>query len=223
MKARFVSDSLNEAYGQKDLVRMQDIRTKAAGDEEKEIALATTQARLIGKGEKAAARAEAAVYVFGFDHPVTKVFQERTRELGASRGSASKGVLAPVKGPASKGERLEREFKRSQLLPSERVRSQKEQDVEKGGGFTRGGDVMGRMGLGRFSQPVETTDEYSYGASSILPIGWVDLGSGESKYLNAKRNGGIAEVWKTQEGKFRLILNSSDEPGYKIEIGRAHV
>ena len=115
MKAKFVKESLLEAFGQKDLVRMQDIKVKAAGDPEKEIALATTQASLIAKGEKAAARAEAAEEVFGPDHEVARIFRERAQELGASVGRASKGVLAPVKGPVDKGEKLEREWKRGKI------------------------------------------------------------------------------------------------------------
>lgn len=214
MKARFVRDSLNEAYGQKDKVRMEDIKTKAAGDEEKEIALATTQAKLISKGEKAAARAEAAVDVFGFDHPVTKVFQGRARELGASRGAASKGVLAPVKAPAGKGEKLEREFKRKTTLASERIRSA---DAEKGGGFTRGEEGMRSMGIGRFSKPVETSDAYEYRDAMVLPIGWVDIGSGESRDLNVYKTwqDSTAEVWRTPEGNYRLIFTAG-EPQLKI-------
>jgi hypothetical protein len=215
MKARFVKDSLNEAYGQKDKVRMEDIRTKAAGDEEKEVALASTQARLIGKGEKAAARAEAAVDVFGWDHPVTKVFQERAKELGASRGTASQGVLAPVTKAAGKGEKLEREFKKKSYLASEKIRSA---DAEKGGGFQRsGGDGMKSMGIGRFSQPTETSNKHEWNDAAIAPIGWVDIGTGEARDLNVYKTWpeSIAELWVTPEGKYRLIFTAG-EPTLKI-------
>jgi hypothetical protein len=136
MKAKLVKEFLLEAFGQKDLIRMQDIKTKAAGDASKEISLAQTQAKIIANGAKAAARAEAAAEVFGEDHEVTSIFRNRASELGASVGMASKGVLAPVKAPAGKGERLEREWKREKILPSERVGGA---DAESGGAFSRGG------------------------------------------------------------------------------------
>ena len=215
MKARFVKDSLNEAYGQKDLVRMEDIKTKADGDPEVEIKLATTQAKLINKGPKAAARAEAAEEVFGSDHAVTQIFREKAAELGASVGKASQGVLAPVKAPAGKGEKLEREFKRKKILPSERLGGE---DVESGGSFGRGdGDVFQKMGIGRFAKPPETSNEYVWHKAAILPIGWVDLGSGESKYFNVKEDGGMAEIWETPEGRYRLIITSGT-PSQKIGV-----
>lgn len=214
MKAKFVNDFMFEAYGQKDLTRMQDIRTKAAGDEEKEIQLASTQARLISKGPKAAARAEAAEAVFGSDHPVTQIFRDRASELGASVGMASKGALAPIKGPADKGERLEREWKKGKILPSERLGGE---DVESGGSFGRSGDPFQKLGIGRFAKPPETSSEYHPYSASILPIGWVDVGSGESKYFNVYETwpDSIAEVWITSEGKYRLIFTSG-EPQLKI-------
>jgi hypothetical protein len=216
MKAKTVSESLYEAFGQKDLVRMEDIRTKAGGDEAKELALAQTQAKLIGKAEKAAARAEAAEKVFGPDHPVTLIFSDRAAELGGgrTRGQASKGVLAPVKAPAGKGERLEREFDRKKLLPSERIGGE---DVESGGSFSKGGDAFQKMGIGRFSRPIETSNKHSYNEISILPIGWVDIGSGESKYFNIYETwpDSIAELWVTSDGKHRLIFTSG-EPRLKI-------
>lgn len=214
MKAKFVKESLLEAFGQKDLTRMQDIKTKAAGDEAREISLATTQAGLIHDGGKAAARAEAAEEVFGSDHEVTRIFRERAGELGASVGRASKGVLAPVKGPAEKGERLQREFTRKKILPSERLGGER---PEEGGSFGRGGDVFQRMGIGRFSKPIETSDKHEWRDAHILPIGWVDIGSGESQYFNIYKEwpNSIAEVWETRDGKYRLIFTAG-EPSLKI-------
>jgi len=57
--------TVNEEFGQKDLVRIQDIKTKADGSQDKEISLATTQAKIIQDAGKARARAEAAEKVFG--------------------------------------------------------------------------------------------------------------------------------------------------------------
>ena len=215
MKARFVKDFLNEAYGQKDLVRMEDIKVKADGDPEAEIKLASTQAKLINKGPKAAARAEAAEAVFGPDHAVTQIFRDKAAELGASTGQASKGVLAPVKGPVGKGEKLEREFKKKKILPSERVGGE---DVESGGSFGRGGgDVFQKMGIGRFAKPPETSNEHEWRDAWILPIGWVDVGSGESRDLNVYKTwpDSTAELWETPEGKYRLIFTAG-APSLKI-------
>jgi len=119
MRAQFV----NEAYGQKDLVRMQDIKTKAAGNHDKEISLATTQAKIIQDAGKAQARAEAAEKVFGSGSDISQIFHERAVELGGSHviGKASKQVLAPVTGPVEKGQKIERKFKTQYLLPSERL------------------------------------------------------------------------------------------------------
>jgi hypothetical protein len=212
---RMGSDEVNEAYGQKDLVRMEDIKTKAAGDSDKEIQLANTQAKLITKGPKAAARAEAAEAVFGPDHPVAQIFREKASELGASVGQASKGVLAPVKAAPGKGEKLEREFKKKKILPSERMGAEA---VEDGGSFGRGGgDPFQKLGIGRFSKPPETSDKYEYNPASILPIGSLDIGSGESRYFNVYETwpDSTAEVWETPEGRYRLIFTAGS-PGLKI-------
>ena len=214
MKAKFVKESLLEAFGQKDMTRMQDIMTKAAGDTEKELMLAQTQAKLIVHGPKAAARAEAAAEVFGPNHEVTAIFRERARELGASVGQASAGVLAPVKSAVGKGEKLEREWKRGKILPSERVGGE---DAESGGSFGRGGDIFQKMGIGRFSKPVETSTKHEYSDASILPIGWVDIGTGECQLFNVYKTwpDSTAEVWETPDGKYRLIFTAG-EPSLKI-------
>ena len=214
---RIRDEEVNEAYGQKDLIRMEDIKTKAAGDEVKEIQLASTQAKLIAKGPKAAARAEAAEAVFGPDHTVSQIFRDRAGELGASVGRASKGVLAPVKAAPGKGEKLEREFKTKKILPSERVGYK---SAEEGGSFGRaGGDAFQKLGIGRFSKPPETSDKYEYSPASILPIGSVDLGSGESKYFNVYDTwpDSTAEVWETQEGRYKLVFTSG---GPSLKIGQ---
>lgn len=217
---KLTSDSeVNEAYGQKDLVRMEDIKTKAAGDEDKEIQLATTQAKLITKGPKAAARAEAAEAVFGPDHIVAQIFREKASELGASVGKASKGALAPVKAPPRKGEKLEREFKKRNLLPSERIGYKPAED--EGGGFSRGGgegSVYQKLGIGRFSKAPETSNEMRPRPASIASIGSVDIGSGESKYFNVYDTwpDSTAEVWKKPNGRYVLVFTSGSEPIGKI-------
>lgn len=221
MKAKFVKETLNEAFGQKDIVRMQDIQTKSAGNHERELSLATTQANIIKNAVKAKARAEAAEEVFGVDSDIANIFHDRARELGGSyvQSRASKGVLAPVKGPKVKGEKLEREFKKKHILPSERMGAVTA-DEPGGGGFSRTGDVFKDIGIGRYAQKPETTDEVRYRPSSILPIGSVDFGSGECKYFNVYETwpDSTAEVWQTQGGKYKLIFTSGSSPFGKIGL-----
>ena len=217
MKAKFVGESLNEAYGQKDLVRMLDNQTKAAGDAGKEIALASTQAGLITKAEKAAARAEAAEEVFGPGSEVARIFGDRAKELGGGynvRAVASKGTLAPVKAAAGKGEKLERGFKTKYILPSERIGHS---NAEEGGAFSRGGgSPLQKMGIGKFSKPPETSNAVINDAY-VLSVGRVDLTTGECKYFNVYDNNpnGTAEVWKDGNDNFKVVLTSGTS-NYKI-------
>ena len=227
MKAKFVEEALNEAYGQKDLVRMQDIQTKSAGDRDKELSLASTQAKIIKNAVKAKARAEAAEEVFGAGSEISQIFYDRASELGGDyvQAKASRGSLAPVVAAPKKGEKLEREFKKHSMLPSERVGYKAAE--EEGGGFTKGGftkpgeqegSVYQKLGLGRFANAPETSDEVNYSPYSILPIGSVDIGSGECKYFNVYEEwpDSTAEVWKTPSGKYKLLFTSGSKPIGKI-------
>lgn len=70
---------------------------------------------------------------------------------------------------------------------------------------------MGSRGGGRIK---------SYG-SPILPLGTVKFATGDSKTFNVidtwgDENGTTAELWKTTEGKYRVIFTSGDGPIYKI-------
>jgi hypothetical protein len=214
MKNKLVSESLEELfeiYGSKDLVRMQDIKTKAAGDHEKEIKLATTQAKIIKDAGKAKARAEAAEEVFGPGSDISQIFGDRAIELGGSYVSAkpSAGNLAPIKAPKEKGGSYEREHKTKFILPSERLGYSNAE--EEGGGFSRGsGSITQKLGIGKFSKPPETTNEISHSPASILPIGFINFGTGESKYFNVIENNpnGNMEIWKDLNGKYKAILTS---------------
>lgn len=220
MRAKFV----NEGFGQKDLVRMQDIKTKAAGDHSKEISLATTQAKIIGDAGKAQARAEAAEQVFGAGSDISQIFHDRAVELGGSgvRSKASKAVLAPVVAPVGKGERIERKFKTQYLLPSERLGGaapEVGQAKTGGGGFTRGNsDIFRNLGIGRFSTPPEVGGTRQKTAS-IASLGRVHLGTGECDYFNVydTYKGSTAEVWKNENGNERLVFTSGDKPLAKLK------
>jgi len=88
-------ESINEEFGQKDLIRMRDIKTKANGDYDKEIMLARTQANKITNPGKAKARAEAAEEVFGKRSDIAYIFHARARDLAGSnvRGEPSPGMI----------------------------------------------------------------------------------------------------------------------------------
>ncbi len=212
-----------EGYGQKDLVRMEDIRTKSAGDHDKEIALASTQARLITKPEKAKARAEAAEEVFGAGSDIANIFGDRAVELGGSYVSseASSGTLAPL---TSADPKAERKFKTKSHLPSERV-NKAIPPAEKGGGFVRGAGVKASMGIGRYAEAPETSDEYLYRTASVASLGKINLGTGDSKYFNVIDNSpdGTIEIWKTRDGRLRGVMNlplgSFSFDQYIAEIG----
>lgn len=221
--------TVNEGYGQKDLVRMQDIQTKSAGDHDKEMSLATTQAKIIKNAAKAKARAEAAEKVFGADSDIANIFHDRAVELGGDyvRSTASRGSLKPVTHAPEKGEKLEREYETDFLLPSEKkaqgnssAGTQKSFSRGSGSGFRRGGGGNTRQGLGvgkQFSVDAAAEDREPKwrGVGPILPIGVVNLGSGHSKYFNVIDNfggEGTVEIW---ENKWR----SGNQPKYRAVFG----
>ena len=207
---------VNEGYGQKDLVRMQDIETKAAGDHNKELRLASTQANIIKNAAKAKARAEAAEEVFGSGSDIANIFHNRAEELGGSyvRSEASRGALAPVKGPKEKGKKLEREFEKDFFLPSERVGLK---SAEEGGSFSKEEDFRKKLGIGRYYEPPEVGGGH-VGLSYILPLGRIDLGTGKSKWFNIYDTyDGTAEIWKNENNNYKLVFTSDDKPMAKLE------
>jgi len=79
---QFVIEFINEMTTAKDIKRINDLISKAGGDGEKEVALATTMAKLIKNKSKALTRYEGAVDVLGHDHHVTHILGRRAIELG---------------------------------------------------------------------------------------------------------------------------------------------
>jgi hypothetical protein len=222
MRAKFVL--LNEGFGQKDLVRMTDIKTKSAGNHEKELSLARTQANIIQDPGKAQARAEAAIEVFGAGSDISQIFHDRAVDLGGSgvRSKASADVLAPVVGPVGKGEKLERKFKTQYLLPSERVAgANAEKQSGGGGGFQRGNsEIFKNLGIGRFSEAGATEiGGKRLSKGYIASIGRVNFGTGECEYFNVHDiyKGSTAEIWKDYNGHFKVIFTSGDKPLGKLE------
>jgi hypothetical protein len=233
---KLVAESINEAIGVKDVVRMQDIKTKANGDHAKELSLATTQAKIIQDAGKAQARAEAAEQVFGPGNDITPIFHDRAVELGGSgvRSKASADVLAPVVGPVGKGEKLERKHKTQYLLPSERVAGANAERKPAGfpassggGGFSRGNsEIFKGLGIGRFSEAGATEiGGKNLRQASISPIGRVNFGTGECDYFNVHDDykGHTAEIWKDNSGHFKVIFTSGDKPNGKLEDYRQFI
>lgn len=211
-----------EGFGQKDLVRMQDIKTKSAGNHDKELSLAKTQANIIQDAGKAQARAEAAEEVFGSGSDISQIFHDRAVELGGSgvRSKASKAVLAPVVGPVGKGEKIERKFKTQYLLPSERLGAaapEVGQAKTGGGGFSRGNsDIFKNLGIGRFAAPPEVGGA-GLRTGYISSIGRVNFGTGESQYFNVYDTyHGTAEIWRG-DNNYRVIFTASDKPSGKLD------
>jgi hypothetical protein len=221
MRAKTIAEILNEGFGQKDLVRMQDIMTKSDGNHDKEISLATTQANIIKDAGKAKARAEAAEEIFGVASEIAQIFHDRAKELGGSyvTSKASNSVLAPVTKPKEKGEKLERKFQTNFVLPSENIAAIDKTDNQTGG-FTRGLDPKASMRTGAYADMPEIGGKRISGPHFILPLGRVNLGSGESKFFNVHTtwdDEGIVEVWKsTWDNKYKLIFTSGDKPYRKL-------
>lgn len=100
MKAKSVIESLNEAYAEKDIKRIEDIFKKGKGNDEKVLQLTRTMAKLIKDPTKALARAEAAEQILGSDHnQIADIFYEREAEL---RGDSPAEPRAPKSASASK-------------------------------------------------------------------------------------------------------------------------
>lgn len=78
------------------------------------------------------------------------------------------------------------------------------------------GSKSSRRGEGRIFKPYGRMS-----GSPILPLGSVTFKNGNCKMFNVVdtwggENGTTAELWKTTEGKYRVIFTSGDGPIYKI-------
>lgn len=75
---------INEAAGEKDFKRVNDIVSKSKGSDAKVLQLSTNMANKITGKQKAIDRYEAAAEVLGNDHPAAQVFLQRAIDLGAT-------------------------------------------------------------------------------------------------------------------------------------------
>jgi len=177
MKAKSVHESLNEmAYEPKDLKRVQDFSKKSGGDFEKEKAFAQRMANTLTNMDKAIGRAEAAAEVYGGWNEIVEIFYKKAQELG-------------YKGDAP-GERLEdpKHVLGSKLPPEQQYKRKHNRDS---GSY--GGGRYGRRGR-------------SWNGNAILPLGKVDLRSGDSPVFNVydtwlnDRSDTTVEVWRDNKG-----------------------
>ena len=101
---KLVKESLiSEAVTPKDIQRIEDMFRKSAGDDEKLLRLAQTQANLIKDYNKATARAEAAEQLIGVeDNPVADIFRARAEEIsgGVPMPAAPSRRVAKPAGPS---------------------------------------------------------------------------------------------------------------------------
>ncbi len=182
MKAKFVFETLQEAYEPKDLKRVQDFAKKSGGDLQKEIALAERMAKTLTSMNKAIGRAEAAAEVYGGWNEIVEVFYNKAKELGYT-------------GPPP-GERLEKGPVLGSQLPREQQYSIKR---PKGPGFRGPNNRFGRGG--------------SWHGKSILPIGKVDLRTGDSKFFNIyDKTDSTIEVWRDNKGIDTTHIDKPIEP-----------
>ena len=205
---KLVRESLDESYEKKDLKRIQDIVSKGGGDFDKELSLATTMSKLITNVDKAIARAEASVLVYGGPNEISNIFYDRAKKLGYT-GDSPEDVRGSAGIPGSR-------------LPAEK-RYKSDHPLEK--------PIF-------YHRLTRTRENY------VLPIGYVNLRTGENKHFNIYDTwDGTVEVWldkrykgavggdemkftylrpKSKEeidkkmNKYRLIFTSGKEPLHEI-------
>ncbi len=215
MKAKFVS----EAFGAKDRVRMEDIRTKSAGDHDKELSLARTQAKIIKNAAKAKARSEAAEEVFGSGSDIAEIFNDRAVELGGNyvRSQPSKGHISPI-GPGGVRPTV---AKKSQPPISDYVLPSDDPGFMRGKKFT----MAKKLGIGSFSE--DPSKELGrgpkrLGSGYILSVGRVNLKTGYAKEIDSTLvdfwgPDTTLEVWQNieygKQGNYKLVATSGKPSG----------
>jgi len=173
MKAKFVKETLSEAYEPKDLKRVRDFGLKSGGDFQKEVAFAQRMANTLTNMDKAIGRAEAAAEVYGGHNEIVDIFYNKAKELGF-KGAAPGERLADPKHVLG-----------SKLSPEQQYKRQSHRGIA--GGY-------GRRGR-------------SWDGNAILPLGKVDLRSGDSPvfnvydtWLNDRDDSTTVEVWRDNKG-----------------------
>jgi len=84
-------------------------------------------------------------------------------------------------------------------------------------GLSRFGIEMPKLGSGQ-AAPNEEPQKNVYRDNSILPIGSVNIQTGESKYFNVYDTwpDSTAEVWKDEKGNLKLVFTAGSKPIHNI-------
>lgn len=170
MKAKFVYETLEEAYEPKDLKRVQDFRTKSGGDYQKEIRLAQQMANTLTNVEKAIGRAEAALEVYGEWNEIVNIFFNKAKQLGYTG--------------TPPGERTVLGSKLPKHLQYKNPR--REQDYRRGGVAGRGRHFYGNPIL-----PLGKVDLRTGGSPSFNVY---------DTWMSEENEGGTVEVWRDNKG-----------------------
>lgn len=189
-------------YGNKDLMRIQDIRIKANHDLLNELDLAIRMAEAIELPGKALARGYAALDVYKDKYsPVAAVFFSRACYLSGVRDI---NVLQAMASMNSIGERSADDIEEAyeKIPTAQQPASRRPEDwIEK----------------------ITIRKNIIY---DLLPIGKVNVVKGQGPDFNAHElKSGTIEVWKNDEQKYRIIYTSSpyntanigDKREFKIE------
>jgi len=124
MKAKFVFETISEAYEPKDLKRVKDFAKKSGGDFEKEVALARQMANTLTNMNKAIGRAEAAAEVYGGWNDIVQIFYDKAKELGYTGPEPGKrleaGIVLGSKLPKEQQYRRTRDTSGSRYIPRHR-------------------------------------------------------------------------------------------------------
>jgi hypothetical protein len=219
MKAKFVYQSISEAYEPKDLKRVKDFAKKSGGDFEKEVALARQMANTLTNMNKAVGRAEAAAEVYGGWNDIVQVFYDKAKELGYN-------------GPVP-GKRLEAGIVLGSKLPKEQQYKSRRDDYSRGG-YRRGGSPI--LPLGKVDLRTGKCEYFNvyetWGDHPTTVEVWRDNKNIDTSHLNLSATpvmptGGIASLLKPKPKEevelskrkffnYKLVFTSGSTPTHSI-------
>jgi len=181
-------------YGSKDTMRMDSIKEKSLGDYMKQLLYAYNMACAITEPGKAMARGYAAEETFGEQSAVCQVFFERAYDLS---GGQEVRPVASVNPWEETEEGIEAEYND---IPIDEQPSSRRPDR-----------IMFK----------ETDPSPKTPWSILVYLGKINTikGSGPQFNLYYYKNGTI-EVWRTEDGKYRLIFTSNYDPNFGIGTTR---
>jgi hypothetical protein len=177
-----------ETYGTKDLMRIQDIRAKAAGDFIEEIKLAYLMANEIETPGKAMARGYAAVVAYQNNYsPVAGVFFTRACELSGEKDIRNIKAMASMNSVGDE-DALEEAYSR---IPKENQPASRR----------------------AFNSQEKVTVSNKKGVFELLPLAKINVVKGTGPNFDVHyQSTGTIEVWKNSADKPRIIYTGSPMP-----------